>query len=375
MPRYNLLMLKGDGIGPEVMDQALKVLKVIAEASDLMFEINFAPFGGESIDLYGEPLTDEVLDMARKCDAVFLGAVGGPKWDDQVPENRPEAGLLKLRQELDVFANLRPARFFNNLLAACPLKPERSKGADLLMVRELTGGIYFGKPRGIRNKTGPLEGFNTMIYTRAEIERIAHIAFQAARKRDKRLLSVDKANVLESSRVWRQVMDDVAKNYQDVELSHGYIDSVAMSFVTHPTKFDVVVTSNLFGDILSDISAALTGSLGMLPSASLGEGTALYEPVHGSAPDISGQNKANPFGAILSIAMFLEATVDRPDLANLINSSVEQVLSEGYRTGDLYSGASYENLVGTEEIGEITKDKVLSNLKQLGNQEEAPVLN
>ena len=348
-----LLVLDGDGIGPEVNAQALRVLHAVADGAGIALEIEHALFGGCSIDAHGVPVTDAVIAQAKAADAVLLGAVGGPKWDDVPPALRAERGLLRLRKELNVFANLRPASFSDALAAASPLRPERALGADFVIVRELVGGIYFGEPRGIDRDAADPVGVNSMVYTRSAIERVARVAFELARLRGGRLTSVDKANVLEVTRLWREVVTELgASEFPDVTLDHNYVDSFAMKLVTNPKDVDVVVTGNLFGDILSDLAAALSGSLGMLPSASLGDGGAVYEPVHGSAPDIAGQGKANPLGAILSVAMMLEHTAKRPDLGAIVRAGVDAALAAGLRTGDIAWGEAGTRTVGTEVMGD-----------------------
>lgn len=349
---YKIAVFPGDGIGPEVTREAVKIIRHVAEVFHLGFELKEAVFGGASIDKFKKPLTEETLQLAKDSDCVFLGAVGGPKWEKVDYENRPEQGLLTLRQELGAFANLRPARVFPGLAGNSPLKKEIIEGTDLLVVRELTGGIYFGKPKGIEKLSdGEEKGVNTEVYTTSEIRRIAEKAFQLARRRKRKVTSVDKANVLESSVLWRRIVTEVGKNYPDVTLEHLYVDNCAMQFVQNPRRFDVIVTSNLFGDILSDEAAVITGSIGMLPSASLGNHHAIYEPVHGSAPDIAGQNKANPLAAILSVAMMLESTFQLYEVALAVERAVENVLLEGYRTADIYQeGASRTS---TSEMGDL----------------------
>ena len=348
-----LLVLDGDGIGPEVNAQALRVLHAVADGAGLELEVSHALFGGCSIDAHGVPVTDEVIAQAKAADAVLLGAVGGPQWDDVPPAQRAERGLLRLRKELNVFANLRPASFSKALEAASPLRPERAAGADFVIVRELVGGIYFGEPRGVDRDAADPVGVNSMVYTRSGIERVARIGFELARQRGGRLTSVDKANVLEVTRLWREVVTELgAREFPDVTLDHNYVDSFAMKLVTNPKDVDVVVTGNMFGDILSDLAAALSGSLGMLPSASLGEGGAVYEPVHGSAPDIAGEGKANPLGAILSAAMLLEHTAKRPDLGAVVRDAVQAALDAGLRTGDIAWDQDGTTNVGTEAMGD-----------------------
>ncbi|URK19976.1 3-isopropylmalate dehydrogenase [Thalassospira sp. GO-4] len=341
MTTKKVLMLPGDGIGPEVMRQVQRVMDWMAKKRNVNFEITEGLIGGASIDAHNNPLTDETLADAMAADAVLLGAVGGPKWDDLPFDIKPERGLLKIRKEMGLFANLRPALVFDALVGASTLKEEVVKGLDIMILRELTGGIYFGQPRGIEERDGVRTGFNTLVYSEPEVERIARVAFDMAMKRDKRLCSVDKANVLESTVLWREVVERVAKDFPEVEVSHMYVDNASMQLVRNPKQFDVMVTTNMFGDILSDCAAMLTGSLGMLPSASLGAADAdgkrkaLYEPVHGSAPDIAGQDIANPLATILSFAMMLRYSFDMGDDATLIENAVQNVLKGGLRTGDI----------------------------------------
>jgi len=348
----NVLVLPGDYIGPEIIAEAEKVLAQVNEQFGLGIETQHGVLGGAAIDAHGVPMPEQTLRDARAADAILLGAVGGPKWDNVARELRPERGLLGIRSELELFGNLRPAILYPQLASASSLKPEIVSGLDILIVRELTGGIYFGEPRGIRTlENGEREGFNTYVYRESEVERIAHLAFELARKRDKRVCSVDKSNVLEATVLWREVMDRIAPSYPDVELSHIYVDNAAMQLVMAPKQFDVIVTGNMFGDILSDAAAMLTGSIGMLPSASLDkDGRGMYEPCHGSAPDIAGQGKANPLATILSVAMLLSYTLAAPDAANAIEDSVSAVLDSGLRTPDIYTDG--DQLSGTVEMGE-----------------------
>lgn len=336
---YNLLILAGDGIGPEVMTQVKKLIGWINQNAGITISTQDGLIGGASIDAHGEPLTDATLELARKSDAILLGAVGGPKWNDTPYNLRPEAGLLKIRKELDLFANLRPALVFDALIDASSLKPEIVRGLDILIVRELTGGVYFGEPRGIEDLgNGERRGVNTQVYTTGEIKRVGRVAFELARKRGNKVHSCEKANVMESGKLWREDMTALhAADYADVTLEHMYADNCAMQLLRNPSQFDVIVTDNLFGDILSDEAAMLTGSLGMLPSASLGAAgsTALYEPVHGSAPDIAGQGKANPLATILSFAMCLRYSFDQGALADKIETAVQHVLNAGIRTPDI----------------------------------------
>ncbi len=347
-----LLILPGDGIGPEIVAEAVKVLEALRREFGFDFEAEEAPIGGAGYDAAGHPLPEATLTLAQSADAVLLGAVGGPQYDGLPRELRPERGLLGIRAALGLFANLRPAILYPELVDASTLKPEVVSGLDLMIVRELTGGIYFGQPRGIvTREDGQREGFNTMRYSESEVERIARVACDAAMRRGKRVCSVDKANVLEVSELWREVVTRVAREYPEVELSHMYVDNAAMQLVRAPKQFDVMVTSNLFGDILSDAAAMLTGSIGMLPSASLNsEGRGMYEPIHGSAPDIAGQGKANPLATILSVAMMLRYSLDRADLADIVEGAVRRVLQQGLRTGDIH--AEGMRRVGTAEMGD-----------------------
>ncbi|WP_444908428.1 3-isopropylmalate dehydrogenase [Microbulbifer sp. SSSA008] len=345
------MILPGDGIGPEIVEQAMAVLEVASGKFNLGLSFEQGLIGGSSIDAHGEPLTDATLKAAGDCDAVLLGAVGGPQWDTLEREIRPEKGLLKIRSGLGLYANLRPAILYPQLADASSLKPEVVAGLDILIVRELTGGIYFGEPRGIKTlENGERQGFNTYVYSESEIERIARSAFEAAQKRNGKLCSVDKANVLEVTVLWREVLDRLAPEYPDVELSHMYVDNAAMQLVRAPKQFDVMVTGNMFGDILSDAAAMLTGSIGMLPSASLNEsGFGLYEPCHGSAPDIAGQGIANPLATILSAAMMLRYSLDMNEAADAIEAAVSKVLEQGLRTADIYTDGCQK--VSTAEMG------------------------
>lgn len=348
-----ILVLPGDGIGPEVTSEAVRVLEAAAGRAGLSLELEEREIGGSSIDAHGTPLTDETVEVARASRAVLLGAVGGPKWDAMPVDTRPEKGLLRIRKELGLFANLRPANVFPALSAASSLRPEVLEGTDLLVVRELTGGIYFGEPRGRALVEGRREARNTMVYDEVEIDRIARVAFDSARRRRNHLTHVHKANVLDVSQLWMEVVDEVAKDYPDVELAHQLVDSCAMLLLKEPARFDVIVTGNLFGDILSDEAAMITGSLGMLPSASLGEGgVGLYEPVHGSAPDIAGQDLANPLAAILSVAMLLEHTFGREDVAGDVRTAVTAVLEAGHRTGDIVLEGEDRKTIGCRAMAE-----------------------
>ena len=354
--KNNILVLPGDGIGPEVCDEAIKVLKHLNDIHKLDIVIEESAVGGSAYEEFGNPLPEDTLKAAKGADAILLGAVGGPKWDNIDYELRPERALLGLRAELDLFANLRPAILSKYLSDSSSLKSDKVQDLNLLIVRELTGGIYFGEPRG-RSKSGD-SAFNTMIYSKTEIRRIGRIAFEAAQKRNKTLCSVDKANVLEVSVLWREVISELSEEYPDVELSHMLVDNAAMQLVRDPKQFDVIVTGNLFGDILSDIAAMLTGSIGMLPSASLNsDNKGMYEPVHGSAPDISGKELANPIAAILSVAMMLKYSFNMNEASSAIESSIEEVLSEGYRTYDLEG--SKENKLSTSEMG----NKIIEKIK------------
>jgi 3-isopropylmalate dehydrogenase len=358
MPK--ICVFPGDGIGPEVVREALSVLRTIEEVSGgRRFETEEELLGGASYDAHRVPMTDRALALAKAADAVLLGAVGGPKWDPLPFEVRPERALLGLRKSLGLFANLRPAKVHAPLLDASPLRRELVEGIDLMIVRELTGGIYFGEPRGIRMENGVEVGINTEVYTRPEIERVARVAFELSRKRSRRVTSVDKANVLEATELWRRIVAEVHdREYRDVDLSHMLVDNCAMQLVRNPKQFDVVVTTNLFGDILTDEASMITGSIGMLPSASLGGKVGLYEPIHGSAPDIAGKGVANPLATILSIAMMLKYSFDLPAEAALIEEAVERVLADGYRTGDIYREGPGVRRVGTKEMGEKVREAI-----------------
>jgi 3-isopropylmalate dehydrogenase len=350
---YKITLLPGDGIGPEIITVAVDVLKLIGEQFNLNFEFTEALIGGAAIDATGNPLPEETLNICKQSDAVLLAAIGGYKWDNLPRHQRPETGLLGLRSGLQLFANLRPAKILPQLIDASSLKREVVEGVDIMVVRELTGGVYFGQPKGIfTTETGEKRGVNTMAYTESEIDRIGKVAFETARKRGGKLCSVDKANVLEVSQLWRDRITDLSKDYPDVDLSHLYVDNAAMQLVRYPKQFDTIVTSNLFGDILSDAAAMLTGSIGMLPSASLGAdgSVGVYEPVHGSAPDIAGQDKANPLAQVLSAAMMLKYGLDQPQAAEKIELAVLKVLDQGDRTGDIMSPGM--NLVGCRQMGE-----------------------
>jgi 3-isopropylmalate dehydrogenase len=346
-----ILVLPGDGIGPEIVNEALKVLDRVAELEGMELEIDEGLIGGAAYDAVGHPYPEVTRVMAREADAILLGAVGGPQYEALERGLRPERGLLGIRSDLGLFANLRPAILYPQLAAASTLRPEVVAGLDLLIVRELTGDIYFGQPRGIELRNGERVGFNTAVYSESEIERIARVGFEAAMKRDRRLCSVDKANVLEVSELWREVVIRVGQEYPEVELSHMYVDNAAMQLVRAPKQFDVMVTGNIFGDILSDAAAMLTGSIGMLPSASMNAtGAGLYEPIHGSAPDIAGQDKANPIATVLSVAMMLRHSLGQEDGARRIEAAVGRVLDQGLRTADIQSEGC--TLVGTRAMGD-----------------------
>jgi 3-isopropylmalate dehydrogenase len=347
-----IAILPGDGIGPEIIAEAVKVLETLQKSFNLDVHLQQALVGGAAIDATGHPLPIDTLELAKKADAVLLGAVGGPKWESLDIGIRPEKGLLGLRSELKLFANLRPALLFPELANASTLKPEVVEGLDILIVRELTGGIYFGQPRGLRTlDNGQRQGFNTLVYTESEIERIARVAFESAEKRQQRLCSVDKANVLEATEFWREIVTQISKDYPNVQLTHMYVDNAAMQLVRAPKQFDVIVTTNMFGDILSDLASQLTGSIGMLPSASLdANNKGMYEPIHGSAPDIAGQNIANPLATILSVAMMLRYSLNQPKLATTVENAVSQVLRDGLRTKDIQEEG--QKAVTTREMGD-----------------------
>jgi len=344
-------VLPGDGIGPEIVAQAAKVLRALA-SDGLKIELEEAPFGGAGFDAHGDPLPSSTLQLAKAADAVLCGAVGGPKYDALPRPQRPEQGILRIRKELGLFANLRPAVSYPELVGASTLKPEVVSGLDIMIIRELTGDVYFGQPRGRReNAQGEREGYDTMLYSEPEIRRIAEVGFQTARKRNRKLCSIDKENVLETSRFWREIVNDLGRTYPDVELTHMYVDNAAMQLVRNPRQFDVIVTGNMFGDILSDEASMLTGSIGMLPSASLeASGKGLYEPIHGSAPDIAGRNAANPLATILSSAMMLRYTFNKDEWAYRIEAAVQKVLKNGFRTPDIYEQGTRK--VGTAEMGD-----------------------
>ncbi len=346
---YRIAVLSGDGVGPEVVGEGIKVLRVIEGLYGLHFTLRHGLVGGAAIDATGDPLPEETLQLCRDSDAVLFGSVGGPKWDALPSDKRPERGLLRLRQTLDLFANLRPAKLYTALIGASSLRPEIVQGIDIMVVRELVSDIYFGEPRGIETLPEGERGFNTMSYTSQEIRRVARLAFDLARQRRSKVTSVDKANVLETSVLWRREVTELAGEFSDIALDHMYVDNCAMQLVRTPRQFDVIVTGNLFGDILSDEASMLTGSIGMLPSASIGGTVGVFEPVHGSAPDIAGQNIANPIATINSVAMMLQYALKQPQAAQAIEAAVESVLNQGYRTGDIMAPGGTR--VGTTEMG------------------------
>lgn len=347
-----ICLLSGDGIGPEILEQGVKVMKAVAAKFGHEFSWQEALIGGAALEATGNPLPQETVDACKSSDAVYFASVGDPRWDSNEPALRPEKGILGIRKALGLFANLRPATAWQELTGACLLRSDTAaKGLDLIVVRELTGDIYFGEPRGVEMRNGLRTGYNTMVYNENEIARIARIGFETARKRRKKVCSVDKSNVLETSRLWKDVVMEVHKDFQDIELSHMYVDNAAMQLVRDPSQFDVILTGNIFGDILSDEASAITGSLGMLPSASLGStGPGLFEPIHGSAPDIAGQDKANPLATILSGAMLLRLGLDMPAEADCIENAVHAVLRDGFRTPDIMEPG--KTLVGCMEMGQ-----------------------
>jgi 3-isopropylmalate dehydrogenase len=353
-----IAVIPGDGIGVEVVAAALTVLQKIGKTFNHKFEYTKALAGGAALDAVGVPLPPDTLAKCRDCDAVLLGAVGGPKWDVNPQHLRPEQALLGLRKELGLYSNIRPAKIYSALVGASSLKKDVVQGVDLIVVRELTGGLYFGTPRGIESRNGERVGFNTMIYSESEIRRIARSAFEIAMARGKKVCSVDKANILETSQLWRSVVIETAKEFPQIELTHMYVDNCAMQLIRNPKQFDVIVTENMFGDILSDAAAMLTGSIGMLASASIGGTVAMYEPVHGSAPDIAGENKANPIATIASVAMMLRFSFRCAREADAIEKAIEDVLSEGYRTGDIYTEGTMR--LGTREMAEIITKRIAS---------------
>ncbi len=348
MKKYKIALIKGDGIGPEIIDEAVKVLDAVASCYEFDFDYEELLMGGIAYDITGDPLPSETVSKSLNADAVLFGAIGGEKWDSLSREKRPESGLLRFRKELGVYANLRPAVVYDELVNASSLKPEVVQGVDLMVVRELIGGIYFGEPKG-RDEN---KGFNTMVYTRPEIERIAHQAFKIAMKRNKKVCSVDKANVLDVSQLWRDVVTEIAQQYPEVELSHMYVDNAAMQLIRDPRQFDVILTGNIFGDILSDEASMLSGSIGLLPSASVGDKVGVYEPIHGSAPDIAGQGIANPIATISSTSMMLRFALGENEAADRIDNAIKQALAEGYRTKDLAAFEAKE-VCSTSEMGSI----------------------
>ncbi len=350
---YKIGVIKGDGIGPEIIDEAINILD--ATASKFGFDLNYEEFllGGSAIDATGVPLPAETISGVKRVDAVLFGAIGGPKWDNLDRHLRPESGLLGLRKEMGTFANLRPATVYDELINASTLKPNIVQGVDIMVVRELTGGIYFGEPREYSKDVA----YNTMVYTREEIVRIGKVAFDIAMKRDKRVCSVEKANVLEVSQLWREVMEEIAEDYPEVELTHLYVDNAAMQLIKEPKQFDVIVTGNIFGDILSDAASMLTGSIGLLPSASTGSKVGLYEPIHGSAPDIAGQGIANPIATISSAAMMLKYAFGELEAADAIENAIKRVLADGYRTGDIGAFDAKE-IVSCSEMGSIIANSI-----------------
>lgn len=354
MQTYKIAVIKGDGIGPEIINEAIKVLKVVAEK--FHFGLTFEDYlmGGIAYDLTQNPLPDETIKGCLEADATLFGAIGGEKWDNLPRELRPESGLLRLRKSLEVFANFRPAKVYDELVEASTLKPEVVQGVDILVVRELIGGIYFGTPKG-RDKE---RGFNTMVYSVEEVKRIAHTAFSAAKKRNKKVCSVDKANVLDVSQLWREVVIEVAKEYPEVELSHMYVDNAAMQLIRNPKQFDVILTGNLFGDILSDEASMLSGSIGLLPSASIGGKAAIYEPIHGSAPDIAGLGIANPIATIASAAMLLRYSLGQTQAAEAIENAIEVALKEGFRTKDIANYGAKE-VCSCERMGSVIAEKIV----------------
>jgi len=353
MKEYNISVIKGDGIGPEIIDEAIKVLNRVGQICNIKFNYSYYLMGGVAIDKMANPLPQETIDGVLRSDACLFGAIGGPKWDNLPRQMRPESGLLRFRKEMGVFANLRPAIVYDELIEASSLKPEVIKGVDILVVRELIGGIYFGQPKG-RDEN---KGWNTMVYSVEEVERIAHIAFKLAMKRNKKVTSVDKANVLDVSQLWRDVVNKVAKNYPEIELNHMYVDNAAMQLIANPLQFDVILTGNIFGDILSDEASMLSGSIGMLPSASIGDKTAIYEPIHGSAPDIAGFGIANPIATISSASMMLKYSLNEIKAANKIDEAIKQTLKDGIRTKDL-ANFDAKKVVNTSQMG----DEIVSRI-------------
>lgn len=348
MKTYNIALIKGDGIGPEIVDEAVKVLDAVAAGCDFSFRYEEALMGGSAYDATGDPLPQETINAALSSDAVLFGAIGGEKWDGLAREKRPESGLLRFRKELGVYANLRPTVVYDELVNASSLKPKIVAGVDLMVVRELIGGIYFGEPKGREGD----KAYNTMVYTKDEVVRIAHTAFKIAMERNKKVCSVDKANVLDVSQMWRETVEEIAKEYPEVSLSHMYVDNAAMQLVRDPKQFDVILTGNIFGDILSDEASMLSGSIGLLPSASVGAKIGVYEPIHGSAPDIAGQGIANPIATIASASMMLRFALGETTAAERIDNAVKRALKEGYRTQDI-AGFDAKEVCSTSEIGDI----------------------
>ncbi len=353
MKTYKVAVIKGDGIGPEIVDEAIKVLDAVSTNSDFILKYEEVLMGGAAYDVYGDPLPKETIEVCLNSDAILFGAIGGEKWDNLPRDKRPESGLLRLRSSLELFANFRPVKVYDELVDASSLKPSVVKGVDLLVVRELTGGIYFGQPR----EKGDTKAYNTMVYTKDEIVRIAQMAFEAAQIRGKKVCSVDKANVLEVSQLWRETVEEVAKDYPEVSLSHMYVDNAAMQLVRDPKQFDVILTGNIFGDILSDEASMISGSIGLLPSSSVGGKVGLYEPIHGSAPDIAGQGIANPIATIASASMMLRFAFSEVEAADKIDRAIVEFLKDGYRTKDLASFGANE-ICSTQEVGSIIADKV-----------------
>lgn len=358
MTTYKIAVLPGDGIGPEIIDEAKKTLSSVEKVFDIKFEYENALIGGCAYDATGTPLPEDTVVLAKSSDAVLLGAVGDWKYDTLPPEVRPERALLGIRKELNLFANLRPAIVWDELVSSSPLKPEIVSGVDVMIIRELTGDVYFGEPKGVETRDGMRYGFNNMLYNEEEVKRIAHIGFQTAMARGKKLCSVDKANVLDVSRLWREVVIEVSKEYPEVELSHMYVDNAAMQIIRAPKQFDTIVTGNIFGDILSDEASMLSGSLGLLPSASLSDtGCAMYEPIHGSAPDLRGKDVVNPIATILSAGMMMKYSFKNNEAYNLIEKSIKKVLQAGYRTNDIMSEGMTP--VGTKKMGDLIAEEVL----------------
>lgn len=359
MEHYKIALLEGDGIGPEVIAEGVKALNAVGKKFGIEFEYEKALIGGCAYDKTGTPLPDETVSLAKSADAVFLGAVGDWKYDTLPPEVRPEKALLGIRKALNLFANLRPSIVYEELVSSSPLKPELVRGVDIMIIRELTGDVYFGEPKGISTVNGKKTGYNNMVYSEDEVERIAHVAFQTAMKRQKRLCSVDKANVLDVSRLWREVICDVSKQYPEVELSHMYVDNAAMQIIRAPKQFDTIVTGNIFGDILSDEASMLPGSLGMLPSVSLsGTNTGMYEPIHGSAPDLKGKDVVNPIATILSASMMLKYSFGNDAAAKSIEDAVKAVLKSGYRTPDIKADGTA--VIGTKQMGTLIAEAILA---------------